>query len=149
MPKTKAREDYLIVEELNVQKKFSIGGVEVTASAAELNALDGMTKTAAELNKQIEGASAGYKIARGVHTTVAASDTVVTGLATVVAVVATLESDPVLDPIMVTASIGNQSNAPAAGSVYIKTWQPTAANDVTPIAATTFGKKVNWIAIGT
>ncbi len=74
MPKTKAREDYLIVEELNVQKKFSIGG---------------------------------------------------------------------------TASIGNQSNAPAAGSVYIKTWQPTAANDVTPIAATTFGKKVNWIAIGT
>lgn len=149
MPKTKAHEDYLIVEELNVQKKFSIGGVEVTPSAAELNALDGMTKTAAEMNKQVEGVAAGYKVARGVHTTVAASDTVVTGLASVVAIVATMESDPVLDPLMVSASIGDQAGAPVAGSVYIKTWQPTAVNDVTPIAATTFGKKVNWIAIGT
>jgi hypothetical protein len=80
---------------------------------------------------------------------VAAVDTVVTGLATVVAVVAVLDSDPTLDPLFVTASIGDQAGAPAAGSVYIKSWQATAAGDVTPIAATTFGKKVNWIAIGT
>ena len=133
----------------HIAKKFLLKGVEVTADAAELNKLDGLTKTTDQMNKLVGGVAADYKIARGVHTTVAASDTVVTGLATVVAVVATLESDPVLDPLLVTASIGNQSGAPAAGSVLIKTWQPTAANDVTPIAATTFGKKVNWIAIGT
>jgi len=93
--------------------------------------------------------AAGYKIARGQHTTVAASDTVVTGLATVVAVVATLDSDPVDDPFMCSASIGDQSGAPAAGSVLIKTWKNTGGTDPTPLAATTFSKKVNWIAIGT
>lgn len=105
--------------------------------------------TAPEMNVLVTGVAAGYKIARGQHTTVAASDTVVTGLNTVVAVVAVLDADPGVDPLLVTASIGNQSGAPAAGSVYIKSWKPTAVNDVTPIAATTFSKKVNWIAIGT
>lgn len=90
-----------------------------------------------------------FRIVRGQHTTVAASDTVVTGLTTVVAVVAALDSDPALDPLFVTASIGNQAGAPAKGSIYIKSWQATAAGDATPIAATTFAKKVNWIAIGT
>jgi len=137
------------VEELNVTERLKIEGTEVTADAGELNKLDGLEKTTAEMNKQVEGVAADYKIARGVHTTVAASDTVVTGLATVVAVIATLESDPVLDPILVSASIGNQSGAPAAGSVLIKTWQATAVDNATPIAATTFGKKVNWIAVGT
>ena len=126
--------------DLEAGSALKIAGVQVTASAAQLNALppDG-----------VQGLAAGYKLARGVHTTVAAVDTVVTGLATVVAVVATLESDPVLDPLLVTASIGNQAGAPAAGSVYIKSWKATAANDVNPAAATTFTKKVNWIAIGT
>lgn len=139
----------LKVEEINVTERLKIEGTEVTADAAELNKLDGLEKTTAEMNKQVEGVGADYKIARGVHTTVAASDTVVTGLATVAAVIATLESDPLVDPISVSASIGNQSGAPAAGSVLIKTWKPTAVDDATPIAATTFGKKVNWIAIGT
>ena len=49
----------------------------------------------------------------------------------------------------VTCSIGDQAGAPAAGSILIKSWKPTANNDVTPIAATTFTKNVNWIAIGT
>lgn len=97
----------------------------------------------------IAGAAAGYRIARGQHTTVAASDTVVTGLATVVAVVACLDSDPVDDPFMVTASIGDQAGTPAAGSVLIKTWKNTGGTDPTPAAATTFSKKVNWIAVGT
>lgn len=97
----------------------------------------------------IAGAAAGYRIARGQHTTVAASDTVVTGLATVVAVVACLDSDPVDDPFMVTASIGDQAGTPAAGSILIKTWKNTGGTDPTPAAATTFSKKVNWIAVGT
>ena len=93
--------------------------------------------------------AAGYKVARGQKTTVTAADTVVTGLVTVVAVIATLESDPVDDPFMCSAQIGDQAGTPAAGSVIIKTWKNTGGTDPTPLAATTFGKKVNWVAIGT
>lgn len=92
---------------------------------------------------------AGYKVARGVHDTVAAVDTLATGLATVVAAVVTLASNPTMDPITVTADVGDQAGAPAAGSIYIKSWKPTAANNCELIAATTFAKKVNWVAIGT
>jgi hypothetical protein len=130
-------------------KKFFLGGTEVTASAAELNILDGVTKTSAQINLLVAGAAGGYKIARGQHTTVDENDTVVTGLATVVAITATLESDPVDGCQVVSASIGNQTDAPVAGSVYIKTWKATAADNSALIAATTFSKKVNWIAIGT
>lgn len=128
---------------------LKVGGTQVTADADDLNLLDGVTKTTAQINALVVGVAAAYKIARGVHTTVAASDTVVTGLTTVVAVVAVLDDNPGLDPLLVSASIGDQAGAPAAGSIYIKSWKATAAGDVTPIAATTFGKKVNWIAIGT
>jgi hypothetical protein len=88
------------------------------------------------------------KIARGQLTRVTAADTVVTGLSTVVSVVASLESDPTDNPFMVTARIGDQAGAPAAGSIIIKTWQNTGGTDPTPAAASTFGKKVNWTAIG-
>lgn len=128
---------------------LKVAGVQVTASAAELNKLAGANPTTAQLNLLTQGLAAGYKIARGVHETVAAADTVVTGLATVVAVVAVLAADPTTDPLLVSADIGNQAGAPAAGSVYIKTWKPTANDNVTPVAATTFTKKVNWVAIGT
>jgi len=87
--------------------------------------------------------AAGYKIARGVHTTVDEDDTVVTGLATVVAVVASLGSDPVAGCSKVTATIGNQAGAPAAGSIQIKSWEADET------VGTTFSKLVNWIAIGT
>lgn len=50
MPKTKSQEDYIIVDEIDVKKKFSIDGVEVTATPAELNILDGVTASADELN---------------------------------------------------------------------------------------------------
>lgn len=88
------------------------------------------------------------KIARGQFTTVTAADTVVTGLTTVAAVVASLESDPGDDPFMASAQIGDQAGAPAAGSIIIKTWKNTGGTDPTPLAAGTFGKKVNWVAIG-
>jgi predicted RecA/RadA family phage recombinase len=84
----------------------------------------------------------------GQLTTVTAADTVVTGLATVLGVVASLDSDPVDDPEWVSATIGDQAGAPAAGSVIIKTWKNTGGNDPTPTAATTFSKKVNWFAWG-
>jgi hypothetical protein len=88
-----------------------------------------------------------YGAVRGQSVTVAASDTIVTGLTHVVAVVAQLDDDPVDGCMHVTASIGDQAGAPAAGSFLQKTWKSTDA-DATLIAATTFGKKVNWVAFG-
>lgn len=122
-------------------------GTAVASKAAVLDANKDLDALA--LRSRILGAGNNYKLARGQHTTVAASDTVVTGLTTVVAAVAVLDSDPTTDPLFVTCSIGDQAGAPAAGSIYIKTWKPTANDNVTPIAATTFTKLVNWIAIGT
>ena len=95
------------------------------------------------------GVAGGYKIARGQHTTVAASDTIATGLALVVAVVATLEGDPVDGAQYVTAIVGDQAASPVAGSIIIKSWKATNSSTTTVIAATTYSKKVNWIAIGT
>ena len=94
-------------------------------------------------------AGAQFNAVAGQRSTVAAVDTVVTGLQTVVSVVASLDSDPTDDPEWVTASIGDQAGSPAAGSILIKTWKNTGGTDPTPVAATTFGKKVNWIAVGT
>lgn len=126
-----------------------IDDVAVTSSAAEFNLLDGVTATTAEINLLAQGVAAGYKIARGTITPTTASDTVVTGLATVVAAVASLKGAPTLTHMFVAADIGNQSGAPAAGSILIKSYKPTAAADCTPIAATTPWGAVDWIAIGT
>lgn len=101
-----------------------------------------------ELTAPVAGIASGYKIARGQHTTVAASDTVVTGLATVVSVVVQLDDDPVDGAMHVTGSLGDQAGTPAAGSILIKSWKSTDG-DATLIAGTTFTKKVNWIAVGT
>ncbi|BCP53788.1 hypothetical protein K32_24050 [Kaistia sp. 32K] len=90
----------------------------------------------------------GSRVVGGQLTTVTAADTVATGLAKVISVVAILESDPTDNPEWVTAQVGDQSAAPIAGSIILKTWQNTGGTDPTPVAATTFGKKVNWIAYG-
>jgi hypothetical protein len=87
-------------------------------------------------------------VAIGQATTVAASDTIVTGLGTLTAVVAQFDDDASLANFHVTASIGDQAGTPAAGSFLLKTWKATGSGDCTPIAATAFSKKVNWIAYG-
>lgn len=115
--------------EIGANGKLKVNGVDVTNVVA--------------------GLAGGYKLARGQHTTVAASDTVVTGLTSVAMAVAVLDSDPSDDPFLVSCSIGDQAGAPAAGSILIKTWKNTGGTDPTPAAATTFTKKVNWIALGT
>jgi hypothetical protein len=116
----------------------------------DLTKLHALTAEAAAINLLTQGVAAGYKVARGQHTMLSASDTVVTGLATVVAIVASMDSDPILTCDRCTASIGDQSAAPVAGSVYLKAWMPTADALTTPIAATGYANiKVNWIAVGT
>lgn len=92
----------------------------------------------------------GYKIARGEHTQVAASDTVVSGLTTVVAVIVSPRTRTVKQ-LFFNGSPGDQAGTPAAGSFLITSQKPTAVNDVTPTAATDFTDNVvvDWIAIGT
>jgi len=80
--------------------------------------------------------------------TATAADTVATGLTTVIACGATLDDNPGDDPMLVSATIGDQAGAPVAGSIIVKTWKNTGGTDPTPLAATTFSKKVNWWAYG-
>lgn len=98
----------------------------------------------------VAGVAAGYKLARGEAQQGTASDTVVTGLATVVAAVVSPRTVTVKQ-LFFSVSIGDQAGTPAAGSILILSKKPTAVNDVTPTAATDFTDniKVNWIAIGT
>jgi predicted RecA/RadA family phage recombinase len=116
---------------------------------AVLGAGDAMALSGDATGRVLLDESAPLRVAYGQQTTVAAADTIGTGLSTVIAVVACLDSDPTDNPEWVTATIGDQAGAPAAGSIIIKTWQNTGGTDPTPAAATTFSKKVNWMAIGT
>lgn len=97
----------------------------------------------------IAGVASGYKIARGTVTPTNTSTTIATGLATVVAVVVSFKGNPSLTHMYNAASVGNQAGAPAAGSFVLTALKPTAANDATPIAATTPWSAVDWVAIGT
>ena len=124
------------------------GGTLKLETGAVLTDKNGVDQSAA-LSTITAAVAAGYKIARGVTTTASASDTVVTGLATVVAAVASLEDAPGLGLMSAQAVVGDQAGAPAAGSILVKTWKATASGDCTPIAATVFTKKVSWIAVGT
>lgn len=145
---TEARYQTKVRREQGGDKLAVASGGQIDIESGGALKIAGTDRTAA-LATAAAAVAAGYKIARGQHTTVAASDTVATGLTTVVAVVASLDSDPVDDPFMCSASIGDQAGTPAAGSILIKTWKNTGGTDPTPAAATTFGKKVNWIAVGT
>lgn len=112
------------------------------------NTTDKVTPTTAQINLLTQGVAAGYKIARGTVTPTSASHTVVTGLATVVAAIVSLKGAPTLTHMITAADIGNQSGAPAAGSILIKSYKPTSAADGTPVASTTPWGAVDWIAIG-
>jgi len=147
MVATKEITDWLKAKRLDIINTFYYKGTLITPTAAELNILSGVTKTAAQINLLVAGVAGGYKVARGVAA-VTGTLTVVTGLATVVAVVATADSDP--DGValaMVSAQIGDQAGAPAAGSVILKAWKVTATGNATLIAASA-AKNINWIAIG-
>ena len=47
----KVREPLLLVEDLRVTNKLTVGGTDITASIAEVAALNGLTASVAELNK--------------------------------------------------------------------------------------------------
>ena len=95
-----------------------------------------------------EAKSSGLKIMCGMFTTVTASDTVATGLRRVLYAYADFEDPPVLGADRCFAAIGNQSGAPPAGSILIKTYKPTLTTDTTPVVATTFSRQISWLAVG-
>ena len=113
------------------------GGLKLGAGAGTA-----VVPTAAKINLLTQGIAAGYKVARG-ETSITGSAAVATGLATVVAVVASLAEDAALACLFVTGALSG-----TAGEITLKAWKPTSAADVTPLAATV-AKKVDWIAIGT
>ena len=92
----------------------------------------------------VTGVAGGYKIARGNGVSVAAVDTVVTGLATVVAATVSLDVAPAAAHAFVTVSIGDQAGSPAAGSIIISTWTSTYSAELTA-----WGTARSWIAVGT
>lgn len=89
----------------------------------------------------------GLRIVMGHHTTVAASDTVVTGLASVSGCLAGFETALADATYAVQAVRGDQAGTPAAGSILIKTYK-SDGTDPTPAAADAFSKLVSWIAWG-
>ena len=126
------------------------GEIDIESGAALKVA--GSDKTAAladAVESPVAGIADGYKVARGTATPGTASDTIVSGLATVVAVVVSLKGAPSLTHFISAGDIGDQAGTPAAGSFLLKSYKPTGSGDVTPIAATTPWSAVDWIAIGT
>jgi hypothetical protein len=147
MPPLSASNKYI---QPKVQGALS-GDAQVVRSGGEINLESGakLWSQGFDISDSVAATAAGVRMAAGQITTATAADTVVTGLATVTAVFVTLDSDPSDNPLYASATIGDQAGSPAAGSVVVKTWQDTGGTDPTPVAATTFGKKVNWIAVGT
>lgn len=111
---------------LNVEGQLSVGG-QPLPDTSQLTAL-------------VQGVAAGYKVARGVSA-VTGTLAVASGLATIVAVVATLKDD-------VSIAANEVSATWTGANITLKVWKPTATGDCTPIAATV-AKNVSWIAIGT
>lgn len=125
---------------------LNIGQTRVTADADELNIMDGVTKTAAQINLLADGVAAGYKIARGETALDGSNPTPVdTGLATVIAFTATLKGTaaPGVGTSVLTANI-----AGAAGNVNVYAWKVTATGDATLIASTGT-ESFYWTAVGT
>ena len=75
---------------------------------------------------------------------VAAVDTIQTKLKRVDHVVAVLTDDPGDDPMSASAVV----NASDPSKIDVKTWKNTGGTDPTPVAATTFGKRVTYTAYG-
>lgn len=138
-----------IVKHSNVNKIIDLpNAAGVSVVNGDLYVHDGTTP-----RKVVDAGDVGasLRVASGVAA-VTGTLTVVTGLAAVTSVQATAQDD--LDGAAlagVSATIGDQAGAPAAGSIILKAWKvttPGAAGNPTLIAATA-AKNINWSARGT
>lgn len=108
-------------------------GTQITATAAELNQVDGIAGAA------LAAIAAGKKVAYGV-TSVTGSADITSGLATVESVIACLGQDP--DTATGGACTATADLSGTAGNIILKCWDSA-------FAAATVAADVNWIAIGT
>jgi hypothetical protein len=117
---------------------------QVHAAALYLGAAAGtqIVPAAALINLLATGVAGGYKVARGVA---ACTGTLVvnTGLTAVIAAGVTLGQTPTLTEAWVSVAV------PGTTNITVKAWKPTAVDDCTPIASTSAGVLVDWIALGT
>jgi hypothetical protein len=119
-----------------------------TGSTFTINGVDLTAKIAALVANPVGGAAAALRIAQGVAA-VTGTATVATGLTTVTSVQCTSQDDmDGTNLAAVSATVGNQSGAPVAGSVILKAWKITGAGNAALIAATA-AKNLNWFAVGT
>lgn len=131
---------------VRIDSTFKIGTDLISPSASELAAINGLTKTAAELNALVGGVAAGYRIARSA-TPVALDGsnptTVATGLTTIVACGACLSGTaaPGVGTIVLSAAI-------SGANINVYGWKPTSAIDGTLIASDGT-ESFHWWAIGT
>lgn len=85
------------------------------------------------------------KLRYGIHTNVAASDTVASvDLSVVLGGLAVPQSDPAATASVALCSldVGDQAGTPAAGSFLLKSWEADGT------AATSFGETINYIVWG-
>jgi len=115
------------------------GGIDAAALK-----LAGVDATGVALTGGVIGVAAGYKIARGETALDGSNPTpVATGLATVIAFVATLKGSaaPGVGTSVLTAVISG-----ATGNVYA--WKVTSSSDTT-LVASTGTESFYWVAVGT
>jgi hypothetical protein len=128
-------------------KLWVVGGqLDIDTDAGGKLTINGSDVTSSVATGGIAGVAAGYKLARG-STALGGSNptTVVTGLATVVAFVCSI--DLAVAPGDSTSVLTSHNNA-TPGSVDVYAWKNTGGTDPT-LVASTGTETFNWIAIGT
>lgn len=137
--------DLEITGDLSIE---SGGEIDIESGGAlKIAGTDKTSLLAAVVANPVAGVAASYKIARGMASLTATAE-ITSGLATVVSAVATLAQDATVEALFATVSIPAQTGG-NAGKFTIKTWKPTATDNVTPTASTETGTAVAWIAVGT
>lgn len=102
-------------------------------------AFDGLTQN--ESNALQNPSGQNLRVTWGNSSVTGSLTRISTGLATVLQVTASLDSDVAINE-SVTVTLGDE------GEMSLFVWKPTAAGDTTPIASTT-QRTVRWIAVGT
>lgn len=113
-----------------------LNGTKITASSSDINNL-----TAAPALTPTPG----LYVVGGQATTTSATDGVVTGLGVITGVTVSLETDPTPLAQHFTAVVAGQT----AGTFLLKGWKAASSVLTSEIAASSFGKIVNWTAVGT
>lgn len=136
-----------IFEEISVSSTLALKqlGTEITSTAAELNIMDGCTKTYSQINALVQGVAAGYKLARG-SKVVTATASIATGLTTIVGFAITDRANTAAKANYaphVSGKIGS-----IAGALKFWRWKHTSAGTTTLVAATSAGT-LDWLAVGT